>query len=181
MCRDHAAQIDLPRRDADYRLAPSSNPAAADDCLNAYWIGRSGTEPCDHRTAGGILLAAASPWACCSDCKDEGLPLPAAFVSMAGGSIVGVGFRQCRVGTLPDARMGATVAAIMLRAQFALDDPRVSPHYADLGTAPLRYLQIGQFRYRARGRIAPRRQRTARGRRGDDGELAAGSGAGTDW
>lgn len=140
----------------DYRLAPEHPyPAAADDCFNAYrGLVRSGTDPativllgesCGGSLAMGVLLRL----------RDEGLPLPAAFVSLTGWfdlSVAGPAAPGRDPFLTPEwvRNRGRDYVA----GQFALDDPRVSPAYADLHGLPPLYLQIGQFDTVREGAIA---------------------------
>jgi acetyl esterase/lipase len=131
----------------DYRLAPEHPyPAAADDCFNAYCgLVRSGTDPativllgesCGGSLAMGVLLRL----------RGEGLPLPAALVSLTGWfdlSVSGPAAPGRDPFLTPEwvRNRGRDYVA----GQFALDDPRVSPAYAELSGLPPLYLQIGQF------------------------------------
>ena len=151
-----AAHLDCRVVMPDYRLAPEHPyPAAADDCFNAYCgLVRSGTDPativllgesCGGSLAMGVLLRL----------RDEGLPLPAAFVSLTGWfdlSVSGPAVPGRDPFLTPEwvRNRGRDYVA----AQFALDDPRVSPAYADLRGLPPLYLQIGQFDTVREGAIA---------------------------
>jgi len=151
-----AGQLDCRVVMPDYRLAPEHPyPAAADDCFNAYCgLVRSGTDPativllgesCGGSLAMGVLLRL----------RDEGLPLPAAFVSLTGWfdlSVSGPAVPGRDPFLTPEwvRNRGRDYVA----AQFKLDDPRVSPAYADLRGLPPLYLQIGQFDTVREGAIA---------------------------
>ncbi|MEZ5570853.1 MAG: alpha/beta hydrolase fold domain-containing protein [Halioglobus sp.] len=131
----------------DYRLAPEHPyPAAADDCYNAYLgLLHSGTpasrivfmgESCGGSLALGLLLRL----------RDEGLPLPAGFISLTGWFDLSVA-GEAVTGRDPF----LTPAWVRNRARdylggaLALDDPHISGAYADLRGLPPMYLQIGQF------------------------------------
>ena len=122
---------------ADYRLAPEHTfPAAHRDCLAAYrGLLADGVDPAHVAVSGdscggllglGALLAA----------RDEGLALPACFVSISGWFDVSVA--DPVVGrdpflTAPWVRnRGREYAA----GTVALDDPGLSPAYADLAGLP---------------------------------------------
>ncbi len=131
----------------DYRLAPEHPyPAAHDDCFNAYrGLLDSGENPdnivligesCGGSLAVGLLLRL----------RDQGLPLPACFVSLTGWFDLSVS------GKAPGGRDPFLTAEWVrnrgrdyLAGRMPLDDPRVSPAYADLCGLPPMYLQIGQF------------------------------------
>lgn len=131
----------------DYRLAPEHPwPAAHEDCFNAYrGLLESGVDParmvvmgesCGGSLGLGTLLRA----------RDAGLPMPAAFVSVTGWFDLAVS------GPTPAARDPFLTADWVrnrgrdyLAGQLALDDPRVSPAYAELQGLPPLFLQVGQF------------------------------------
>ncbi len=131
----------------DYRLAPEHPyPAAADDCFNAYrGLLEQGAdasriailgESCGGSLGLGLLLRL----------RDEGLPLPACFVSLTGWFDLSV------AGDAASGRDPFLTPAWVrnrgrdyLAGQFALDDPRVSPAFADLRGLPPLFLQVGQF------------------------------------
>lgn len=131
----------------DYRLAPEHPyPAAHDDCFNAYCgLVESGVEPqnivligesCGGSLAVGLLLRL----------RDAGLPMPACFVSLTGWFDLSVSEQTGERGDpflTPEwvRNRGRDYVA----GKIALDDPRVSPAFADLTGLPPLYLQIGQF------------------------------------
>ena len=138
------ARVVLP----DYRLAPEHPfPAAHDDCLSAYrGLLGSGVDPsrlvvsgdsCGGLLALGALLAA----------RDEGLPMPACFVSVSGWFDLSV------ARTKPVAGPDPFLSEVWVRNRgrdytagaVALDDPRVSPAYAELEGLPLLYLPVAQY------------------------------------
>ncbi|HEY3842547.1 MAG TPA: alpha/beta hydrolase [Acidimicrobiales bacterium] len=131
----------------DYRLAPEHvYPAAHDDCLSAYrGLLDSGVDPdrlvvmgdsCGGGLALSTLIAA----------RDEGLAMPACFVSISGWFDLSVA-RPNEVG--PDPFLTAGWVRHRGRdytaGQVALDDPRVSPAFADLEGLPPLYLPVGEY------------------------------------
>lgn len=131
----------------DYRLAPEQPwPAAADDCFNAYCgLLAQGTrassiaiigESCGGSLAMNLLLRL----------RDEGLPLPACFVSLTGWFDLSVS-GEVVAGRDPflTPEWVRNRGRDYLDGRLALDDPRVSPAFADLRGLPPLYLQIGQF------------------------------------
>lgn len=131
----------------DYRLAPEHTfPAAHDDCYNGY-VGMldSGVDPssvvvmgesCGGGLAIDVLVRA----------RDAGLPMPAGFVSLTGWfdlSVAGETFDQRDPFLTPEwvRNRGKDYSA----GKAALNDPRLSPAYADLTGLPPMYLQVGQF------------------------------------
>jgi monoterpene epsilon-lactone hydrolase len=130
----------------DYRLAPEHvYPAAHDDCLAAYRaLLAGGADPARLVVSGdscGGLLALATVLAA----RAEGLPNPACFVSISGWfdlSVAGTGL-SARDPFLT-AEWVRNRGRDYVAGAFALDDPHVSPAYADLrGLCPL-YLPVAQ-------------------------------------
>lgn len=151
----------------DYRLAPEHPwPAASDDCLASYrGLLASGVdageiivlgESCGGGLALGALLRA----------RDEGLPMPAGFVSLTGWFDLSMhGARD-----VPDPFL--TVDWVRNRGRdytagaLALDDPRVSPALSDpeaLAGLPPLYLQVGQYDTVAPGALELARRATLAG------------------
>ena len=131
----------------DYRLAPEHPyPAAHDDCFNAYCgLLDSGVNPkdiavigesCGGSLAVGLMLRL----------RDMNLPLPACFVSLTGWFDLSVSGES-----VPGRDPFLTPEWVRnrgreyLAGQISLDDPRVSPAFADLSGLPPMYLQIGQY------------------------------------
>lgn len=131
----------------DYRLAPEHPyPAAHNDCFNAFCgLLDSGVDPtsiilvgesCGGSIAMGLLLRL----------RAEDLPLPACFISLTGWfdlSVSGVAVEGHDPFLTP--QWVRNRARDYLAGQMELDDPRVSPAFADLSGLPPMYLQIGQF------------------------------------
>jgi len=131
----------------DYRLAPEHPyPAALDDCFKAYCgLLDNGANPedvilmgesCGGSLAIGLLL----------QLQDNNLPLPACFVSLTGWFDLSVSGEPVngRDPFLTPEWVRNRVREY-LASQMNLDDPRVSPAFADLNGLPPMYLQIGQF------------------------------------
>ncbi len=133
---------------ADYRLAPEHPfPAAHDDCLDAYRALVEGGETeaapvvvsgdsCGGLLGLGTLLRA----------RDEGLPPAAGFVSISGWFDLSV---AVPAGGGPDPFLTAEWVRNRGREYagglVALDDPRVSPLFAELEGLPPLYLPVGQL------------------------------------
>jgi monoterpene epsilon-lactone hydrolase len=139
-------QLGLPAVLPDYRLAPEQPyPAALLDCLAAYrGLLESGTDPtrvvvtgdsCGGGLALCMLLAA----------RDEGLAMPAGFVSVSGWFDLSVA-QPNEGGSDPF----LTAEWVRHRGRdytagvVALDDPRVSPAYADLRGLPPLYVPVAE-------------------------------------
>ncbi len=131
----------------DYRLAPEHVfPAAHDDCLSAYrGLLDSGVDPgrlvvmgdsCGGGLALSTLIAA----------RDEGLAMPACFVSISGWFDLSVA-QPNEDGPDPFLTAGwvRRRALDYTAGQVALDDPRVSPAFADLEGLPPLYLPVGEY------------------------------------
>ena len=134
---------------ADYRLAPEHVfPAAHDDCHLAYrgLLVEEGVDPgrivvsgdsCGGLLGLGTLLRA----------RDEGLALPAGFISISGWFDLSVA--RERAGQARDPFL--TAAWVRNRGHdycggaVALDDQRVSPAFEDLTGLPPLYLAVGEY------------------------------------
>jgi epsilon-lactone hydrolase len=129
----------------DYRLAPEDPyPAAHADCLAAYrGLLERGVDPgrlvvlgdsCGGGLALSTLIAA----------RNEGLPMPAGFVSVSGW----FDFSVSEPATGPDPFLTAQWVRNRARDYTAgrveLGDPRVSPAFADLAGLPPLYLPVAQ-------------------------------------
>jgi acetyl esterase/lipase len=138
----------------DYRLAPEHPfPAAPTDCLAAYrGLLEEGVSPASivvlgESCGGGLALDALL------QARDEGLPMPACFVSLTG-------WFDLNVTTEPPGRdpfltpqwvrnRGREFTA----GRVDLDDQRVSVCNAQLEGLPHLYLQVGQFDTMAPGAL----------------------------
>ena len=131
----------------DYRLAPEyPYSAAPDDCFKAYCgLLDSGVNPDDvilmGESCGGSLTVGLL-----LQLREKNLPMPACFVSLTGWFDLSVS------GESVDGRDPFLTPEWVrnrgrdyLAGQMNLDDPRVSPAFADLSDLPPMYLQIGQF------------------------------------
>ena len=151
----------------DYRLAPEHPwPAASDDCLAAYrGLLASGVDAREvvvlgESCGGGLALGALQR------ARDEGLPMPAGFVSLTGWFDLSM---QGAV-AVPDPFL--TIDWVRNRGRdytadaVLLDDPAVSPALAPLealtGLPPL-YLQVGQYDSVAPGALELARRATLAG------------------
>jgi monoterpene epsilon-lactone hydrolase len=140
----------------DYGLAPEHPyPAAHEDCLNAYrGLLESGADPsrlivmgdsCGGGLALSTLLAA----------RDEGLAMPAGFVSLSGWFDFSVA-NPVSKGRDPflTAEWVRNRALDYAQGRVALDDPRISPAFAELSGLPPLYLPVAQFDTVGHGAIA---------------------------
>jgi monoterpene epsilon-lactone hydrolase len=155
---------------ADYRLAPEhAFPAAHDDCLAAYRGLIEGSAPVDPAdvvvsgdSCGGLLGLGTLLGA-----RDEGLALPTCFVSISGWFDVSVPDPVADEGAGRDPFL--TAAWVRRRGEeyaagrVALDDPRISPAYADLRGLPPLYLPSGEHDTVRRGAEALARAGLAAG------------------
>ena len=131
----------------DYRLAPEyPYPAAHDDCFNAYrGVVENGLEAekivAMGESCGGSLALGAVIRA-----RDEGIALPACFVSLTGWFDLSVSGDS-----VPGDDPFLTPEWVRnrgrdyLNGQMKLDDPRVSPCHAELQGLPPMYLQVGEY------------------------------------
>jgi epsilon-lactone hydrolase len=131
---------------ADYRLAPEhAFPAAHEDCFAAYrWL-LDDVDPAhlvvSGDSCGGLLGLGALLLA-----RDEGVALPACFLSISGWFDVSVSEPAGVDGDDPF----LTAAWVRNRgrdyavSRVALDDPALSPAYADVRGLPPLYLPSGQ-------------------------------------
>jgi monoterpene epsilon-lactone hydrolase len=131
---------------ADYRLAPEHVfPAAHRDCSAAYrGLVQSGIDP-DRMVVSGDSCGGLLGLGALLHARDERLPLPACFLSISGWFDVSVPEpvedRDPFLGAAWVRNRGREYAA----GQVALEDPRLSPVYADLAGLPPLYLPAGQY------------------------------------
>jgi acetyl esterase/lipase len=131
---------------ADYRLAPEHVfPAAHRDCSAAYrGLVQSGIDP-DRMVVSGDSCGGLLGLGALLRARDERLPLPACFLSISGWFDVSVPEpvedRDPFLGAAWVRNRGREYAA----GQVALEDPRLSPVYADLAGLPPLYLPAGQY------------------------------------
>lgn len=131
----------------DYRLAPEHPfPAAHDDCLGAYrGLIESGADPArivvtGDSCGGGLGLSTLVR------ARDEGLPMPAGFVSISGWFDLSVA-NPVHEGHDPflTAEWVRNRGLDYTAGRVPPDDPIVSPAYADLHGLPPLYLPVGQY------------------------------------
>ena len=145
-CRELATRADAVVVSVDYRLAPEHpHPAAIDDCVAAYrdLTGRvdpSMTVIAGDSAGGGATLATLTTL------RDSGDPLPACAyllspwtdLTMSGDTIVS----KADVDPMIPTDLISS-AAEMYAGDQPLDDPRVSPLFADLSGLPPVLIQTG--------------------------------------
>jgi acetyl esterase/lipase len=134
----------------DYRLAPEHRfPAALEDCAGAYrGLLAQGVRP-EHvgivgdSCGGGLAVAALLR------VRDEGVPQPAAVVSLGGWFDLEARGDSARAPLAPDPFAHADFVCARGRDYVGdggdLRDPRVSPIHADLTGLPPLFLQVGQI------------------------------------
>ncbi len=131
----------------DYRLAPEHPyPAAHEDCLRAYrGLLDEGVDPgrvvvMGDSCGGGLALSTLL------SARDEGLPMPAGYISVSGWFDLSVAV-PAEDGPDPflTAQWVRNRGHDYIAGVVALDDPRVSPVFADLGGLPPLYLPVAQF------------------------------------
>ena len=131
----------------DYHLAPEHRfPAAHNDCFDAYQgLLASGVDPSDivvmGESCGGSLALATLVRA-----RDEGVPLPAAFVSLTGWFDLSVAKENTGNGIDPflTPQWVRNRGRDYVGDQLPLDHPAVSPAFAELTGLPPLYLQAGE-------------------------------------
>jgi epsilon-lactone hydrolase len=144
LSRTSRAPVLLP----EYRLAPEDVfPAALDDAVAAYrWLVEDhGVEP-EHLAVSGDSAGGGLAIAMLVRLRDEGYPLPACYVGMSPWTdLAGTGPSMRELdGT--DPWLSAALIEPAARAyagDVALDDPLVSPLYADLAGLPPMLVHVG--------------------------------------
>lgn len=142
IARQVGARVVIP----DYRLAPEHPyPAAHDDCFAVYrGLLEDGVDParicvmgesCGGSLALGLMLQA----------RQQGLPQPACFVSVTGWFDLSMTGAEALPDPFLHPQWVQNRARDYLGDALALDDPAVSPAYADLHDLAPMYLQLGQF------------------------------------
>jgi len=135
---------------ADYRLAPEHPfPAAHQDCLAAYsGLLAGGVDPA-HLVVSGDSCGGLLGLGTLIEARDGGLDLPACFLSISGWFDVSV---TDPVESGADGRDPFLTSGWVRNrgreyadGNAALDDPRLSPAYADLTGLPPLYLPSGQY------------------------------------
>jgi epsilon-lactone hydrolase len=132
----------------EYRLAPEHVfPAALDDALAAYrWVLEDhGAEPA-HVAVSGDSAGGGLAVALLVRLRDEGLPLPACYVGMSPWTdLAGTGPSMVELDGVDPWLRAALIrpAARAYAGERALDDPFVSPLYADLRGLPPMLVHVG--------------------------------------
>jgi epsilon-lactone hydrolase len=136
---------------ADYRLAPEHPfPAAHQDCSAALRGLLAGSVDPAHVAVSGDSCGGLLALGALLDARDAGQTLPACFLSVSG-------WFDASVADPVGGREGDPVDPFLTAAwvrnrgmeyaagQVTLDDPRLSPAYADLAGLPPLYLPSGQY------------------------------------
>ncbi len=130
---------------ADYRLAPEHTfPAAHEDCLAAYRGLLSGGVAPERVVVSGDSCGGLLGLGTLTAARDAGLPPPACFVSISGWFDLSVAVAASGGGSDPflSAEWVRNRGREYVAGSVALDDPRVSPAYADLSGLPPLYLPV---------------------------------------
>ena len=134
----------------DYRLAPEhAFPAAHDDCLGAYreLVAGQSVDPA-HLVVSGDSCGGLLGLGTLISARDDTIALPAGFVSVSGWFDLSVSERGTRAGQGRDPFLTAEWVRNRGRdyagGTLALDDPRLSPRYADLRGLPPLYLPVAE-------------------------------------
>ena len=132
----------------EYRLAPEHVfPAAFEDVLSAWrWLTETHAVPAHRIAVSGDSAGGGLGLALMVHLRDEGLPLPGCYVGMSPWTdLAGTGpSMQDLDGVDPWLSAGLVEPAARAYAgELALDDPRVSPLYADLAGLPPMLVHVG--------------------------------------
>lgn len=141
--RAHAA-VFLP----DYRLAPEHRfPAAFDDAYATYrWLVEDHGVPASRIAVTGDSAGGGLGAALLVRVRDEGIALPACYVGMSPWTdLAGTGASLTELDGIDPWLSAAMVkpAARAYAGEIPLDDPRVSPLYADLAGLPPVLVHVG--------------------------------------
>ncbi|MCC5947562.1 MAG: alpha/beta hydrolase [Nitriliruptoraceae bacterium] len=142
MSRSARAAVLLP----EYRLAPEHTfPAAADDAFETYrWL-IDRVDPA-HLAVSGDSAGGGLAAGLLVRVRDAGLPLPACFVGMSPWMDLAATGASMQELAAVDPWLTAELVVPAARAyagEAALDDPRVSPLYAELAGLPPMLVHVG--------------------------------------
>lgn len=134
-----AKHCDAPVFSLDYRLAPEHRfPAALDDAVAAYhWLRK--THPQRHIVLAGDSAGGGLALSTALELRNHGQPMPAAIIAFSPwtdlaltGASIEANSRRCAMFTAKGVREGAGLYLGGADPQ----DPRASPHYAELDRLP---------------------------------------------
>lgn len=146
--------LDIPVVLPDYRLAPEHPyPAAHDDCFNAYrGLLEAGIRP-EQIVVLGESCGGALALATLIRARDDDLPMPACFVSVTGWFDLSVSDYPAIRDPFLTPEWVQNRARDYSQGQLALDDPKLSPCFAELRGLPPLYLQVGEYDTMAPGAL----------------------------
>ncbi|KZX56557.1 hypothetical protein A3709_05520 [Halioglobus sp. HI00S01] len=149
-----ARALDMPVVMPDYRLAPEHPyPAAPMDCFNAYrGLLEIGVSPgkivvLGESCGGGLAVSALLR------ARDEGLPMPACFVSLTGWFDLNVTTRSSGRDPFLTPEWVKNRGLDFTAGKIELDDGRVSVCNANLEGLPHLFLQVGEYDTMAKGAL----------------------------